>query len=92
MDYKIFTYAEINDYFSTNTISEWYFLNVYIDSKLESNPFLTASELFRSFCKSLTFIKKNENYSYPKYISKYAKKLRIAIKVNLQFANKSHFL
>jgi len=89
MDYKAPTHAEIDDYFSTNPMSEWHLLNVYMDSKLESNPLLTASELFRSFCRSLTFIEKNENDSYPKHALEYAKKLRMAMKVT--FANKSHF-
>ncbi|RIA81227.1 hypothetical protein C1645_790860, partial [Glomus cerebriforme] len=58
MDYKVPTHAEIDDYFSTNPMSEWHLLNVYMDSKLESrNP--------------------------PKYASEYAKKLRMAMKVNL---------
>ncbi|CAJ0849435.1 14887_t:CDS:2 [Entrophospora sp. SA101] len=80
MYYKIPAHAEIDTYLSTNPISEWHLLNVYMNSKLESNPLMTAPDLFRSFCRSLTFIEKNENDSYPKYVMEYAKKLRMTMK------------
>ncbi|CAG8674931.1 5021_t:CDS:2, partial [Funneliformis mosseae] len=92
MDYKVPTHAEIDDYFSTNPVSEWHLLNVYMNTKLESSPLLTASELFRSFCRSLTFIEKNENYSYPKYVTEYAKKLRMAMKTMRDQVSKSKAL
>ncbi|CAG8462422.1 5154_t:CDS:2 [Paraglomus occultum] len=58
MDYKVPTHAEIDDYFSTNPMSEWHLLNI---------------------------TEKNENDSYPKYASEYAKKLRMAMKTKGKF-------
>ncbi|CAI2168795.1 13441_t:CDS:10 [Funneliformis geosporum] len=92
MDYKVPTHAEIDEYFSNNLVSEWHLLNVYMNSKLESSPLLTAPELFRSICKLLSLIETNEKNSYPKYVSEYAKKLRIAVKKIVERAERQELM
>ncbi|RHZ88625.1 hypothetical protein Glove_21g14 [Diversispora epigaea] len=77
MDYKVPTHAEIDIYFSVNSISKWQLFNAYINFKLEDGRVHTASELFRTFCGSLVCI---ESGSYFKFVTEYVKKLKMATK------------
>ncbi|CAG8590724.1 14664_t:CDS:2, partial [Acaulospora colombiana] len=82
MDYKVPAHAEIDTYFSANPISKWQLFDAYINFKLEDGRVHTASELFRTFCGSLAYI---ERGSYPKFVTEYAKKLKMATKTKRNF-------
>ncbi|CAI2166982.1 13466_t:CDS:2 [Funneliformis geosporum] len=68
------------------------FLNAYMNSKLGTSSLLIASDLYRSFHRSLAIVEKNEVGSYSKYIVKYAKKLKTAVKTVRNQASKSKAL
>ncbi|KAF0478506.1 hypothetical protein F8M41_024042 [Gigaspora margarita] len=77
MNYTVPAHVEIDTYFSVIPISKWQHLDMYINFKLEDGQLHTALELYRSFCRSLSCI---ERGSYPKFVTDYAKNLKMVVK------------
>ncbi|CAG8597621.1 13258_t:CDS:10 [Gigaspora margarita] len=82
MDYTVPAHVEIDTYFSVIPISKWQHLDMYINFKLEDGQLHTALELYRSFCRSLSCI---ERGSYPKFVTDYAKNLKMVVKSKQKF-------